>query len=332
MIRDVQHHVETCEQCQISKARNGEGHRVPLATVEPEYAWDILAMDVLQVPTSYQGNSYILVVMDYMTKWVEAFPLKEHTAEQVASCLLQVFTRFGVPRRLLSDNGPEFEGRLINALSRQLGIEKLHTTTYHPEGDGMVERMNRTIMQLLRTYIEDEGDWERWLPLVLYAYRTTVQRSTGLTPFEFMFGRDTPSLTLPTLDGSDKLDLRTYSDMKQRLGIYEEYAKDAMSESEAQRAVEYEKKYHKWIQSLRDELKLYQRGSPVLIRDRNHRKLKNPWTKGYSIVMVNPDRYVQVKSDRTGETTWRHLDNVKLLKTRNDVVGVVSFSGGGEMW
>ena len=72
-------------------------------------------------------------------------------------------------------------------------MKKSHTTPYHPEGDGMVERFNRSLLQLLRTYVEKREEWEKYLPLALFAYRTAVHSSTGVTPFMLMYGREPSS-------------------------------------------------------------------------------------------------------------------------------------------
>ena len=79
------------------------------------------------------------------------------------------------------------------------GVTKTRTTAYHPAGDGLVERFNRSLLQMLRAFV-NQGDWEQYLPLVLYAYRTAVHSSTGVSPFELMFGRcaHKPSLTTKT--------------------------------------------------------------------------------------------------------------------------------------
>ena len=94
---------------------------------------------------------------------------------------------------LHSDQGRNFESTLFHQVLEAFGIHKCRTTAYHPQGDGMVERFNRSLLQLLRCYVDTEDDWERCLPLVLYAYRTAQHSSTGVSPFQLMFGRSPQS-------------------------------------------------------------------------------------------------------------------------------------------
>ena len=90
---------------------------------------------------------------------------------------------------LHSDQGQNFESLLLRETLKAFGAKKSHTTAYHPQGDGLVERFNRSLLQMLRSYVETKEEWEKHLPLILYAYRTAIHSSTGFTPFELMYGR-----------------------------------------------------------------------------------------------------------------------------------------------
>ena len=150
---------------------------------------------------SHQGKQYMLVVQDYFTKWPLAIPLSDQRADTIVRILKdQVFTLMGPPQRLHSDQGKSFESHILSELCRAFGVTKSHTTPYHPMGDGLVERMNRSILNLLRGLVEKEGDWEEHLQLLLYVYRTTKHATTGLSPYEILFGSNPPPLHLPTRD------------------------------------------------------------------------------------------------------------------------------------
>ena len=96
----------------------------------------------------------------------------------------------GLPDIVHSDQGQNFESTVLKQTLDAFGILKSHTTAYHPQGDGLVERFNRSLLQLLRVYIDKHSDWEQHLPLALYAYRTAIHSSTGVSPHMLMFGRE----------------------------------------------------------------------------------------------------------------------------------------------
>ena len=148
----------------------------------------MIAVDILEVPLSTNNNRYLLVVQDYFTKWDEAIPLQDQTAAPIARQLTKLFATYGQPEILHSDQGRNFESTVLAQTLEAFGVKKSRTTAYNPQGDGMVERFNRSLLQLLRAYVDKENDWEQYLPLVLYAYRTSVHTSTECSPFLLMFG------------------------------------------------------------------------------------------------------------------------------------------------
>ena len=129
----------------------------------------MVAVDILQVPLSYHNNRYLLVIQDYFTKWAEAIPLLDQTADRITKELTKVFTTFGVPDILHSDHGRNFESAILHQTLDVFGVMKSRTMAYHTQGDCMLERFNHSLLQMLRAYVQEEADWERFLPLVLYA-------------------------------------------------------------------------------------------------------------------------------------------------------------------
>jgi transposase InsO family protein len=151
------------------------------------------------------GNLYVMVVMDYFTKWAEMIPIPDHTAETCArELVMRVFCRLGLPRELHSDQGRDFLSDLFSGVCKLLHIRRTRTTPWHPQSDGMVERLNRTLAAMLRQYTsENQEDWDEWLPLCNLAYNGSRHSSTMYTPYFLMFGRDLRvplELVLPTPD------------------------------------------------------------------------------------------------------------------------------------
>ena len=141
--------------------------------------WEMITVDVLEVPLSYQSNRYLLVIQDYFTKWVEAIPMPDQTAVRITNELTKVFSTLGLPNIVHSDQDHNFESLTLKQTLEVFGIEKSRTTAYHPQGDGLVQWFNRSLLQMLRLFVDSEPHWERYLPLVLYAYRAAKHTSTG---------------------------------------------------------------------------------------------------------------------------------------------------------
>ena len=154
-------------------------------------------MDLLDMSiTTARENSYVLVMVDCFSRWTEACPLPDKTAHSVADAFFtQVVCRFGMPIVIHSDQGREFENKIMQELCILCGSHKTRTTPYQPESDGMVERFNRTLLMMLAMFAgKNRDDWDDLLPAVMMAYRSSVHESTGFSPYRLMFGEE---CTLP---------------------------------------------------------------------------------------------------------------------------------------
>ena len=167
-MKDVEDWCRTCLVCQRRKHPPSK-NVAPLQSINTgQGPFEQVALDIVKLPRTSRGNQYALVVEDYFSKWVEAFPLSRTVAPSVAQCIVNGWiARFGCPYTILSDQGSEFESELFKCVNETLEIHKLRTTTYHPRTDGMVERSNRTLIDVLSKYANTEPDWDLRLPLVL---------------------------------------------------------------------------------------------------------------------------------------------------------------------
>jgi transposase InsO family protein len=143
-------------------------------------------------PKSRRGHVCILILVDHFTKWAEALPIRNHTAETVARVLLDhIFSRFDMPVRCLSDQRAEFESVLFTQLCQLMGINKLRTTPYKPSTNAVVERFHRTLNSMLAKVVSDnQRDWCEHLPSVMAAYRASAHESTQFSPNRLMFGHE----------------------------------------------------------------------------------------------------------------------------------------------
>ena len=192
---DVQTYIKSCTVCIARKSPCPR--KVPMGNVAVGHRWERVAMDLLDMSiTTSRGNRYVLVIVDCFTRWTEAFPLPDKTAQSVADAFFnQVVCRFGMPAVIHSDQGREFENKISQELCLIGGSHKTRTAPYHPESDGMVERFNRTLLMMLAMFAgKNRDDWDDLLPAVMMAYRSSVHESTGYSPYRLMFGEE---CTLP---------------------------------------------------------------------------------------------------------------------------------------
>ena len=132
-----------------------------------------IAMDILDTrKLTSRKFQYVLVISDYFTKYTDAFPLRRHTAPVIADMIMRRWIAYhGIPKTLHSDQGTEFEGKLIKCLSNMLGFAKIRTALYRPQSDGQVERFNRSLLNMLSAFVSERGnDWDEHLPYVMMAY------------------------------------------------------------------------------------------------------------------------------------------------------------------
>jgi len=189
---DVRLFVKNCSDCaQYHRGKPPKQTMLsPMTAGEP---WETLSIDITGPhPRSVTGKIYILTAIDHFSKWAEAIALPNHTATTVARALLvNVFSKFGMPMRVLSDQGTEFESDLFQELCRCLEISKIRTSPYRPSTNGAVERFHRTLNTMLAKVVRDDHrDWCLQLQPVLAAYRNSVHESTGYTPNFLFLGRE----------------------------------------------------------------------------------------------------------------------------------------------
>lgn len=203
MGQDIKKFVNSCVVC----ARFAYGPRRPQAPLKlyspVAKPLDRIFMDVVHFRPSACSNTCALVIVDQLTRWAEAYPMKNEKAELIAKIYLtQFILRYGVPREVVTDQGANFLSDLMEALYRLTGSKKLRTTAYHPQSNGVVERFNSTLRTLLKKNMAlHQRDWDEWVPWALFTYRTSLHSSLQDTPFFMFLGRDAylhEDLYLPT--------------------------------------------------------------------------------------------------------------------------------------
>ena len=151
-----------CVQCQKRK-NPSKKHRAMMKPHIVGIPFERVALDIMgPLPKSHQGNRYILIITGYFTRWLEAFPIPDQEACTIADVLVKGFiSRYGVSQQIHSDQGVQFESKVFQNLCTELGIDKTRTTPYHPQSDGLVERFNRTLAEMLSKVVDnDHRNWD----------------------------------------------------------------------------------------------------------------------------------------------------------------------------
>ncbi len=188
---DIEAHVSKC----IESAQHKGTVPRPATILQyppPNRPWDMVSIDLLQFPTSYEGCKYLLVCVDHLSLYVVLAPLKDKTAKSVAHALItHLFCPYSASRVLLSDNGAEFRNTLLEEISQQFGVKLCLIVTYHPASNGLVQRASRKILEVLRLVVGELLEtWEDFHPQVAASINSGVCASTGQSPHFILFGVD----------------------------------------------------------------------------------------------------------------------------------------------
>ena len=161
---------------------------VNISTTQP---MELVCIDFLSLEKSKGGEEHILMITDHFTRYAQGFPTRNQLVKTTARVLSDQFiVHYGFPALIHSDQGRNFESAVIKELCSIAGVQKSRTTPYHPMGNGMVERFNQTLLNMLGTLQDDQKqDWKSYVAPLVYAYNSTKHDSTGYSPFFLMFGR-----------------------------------------------------------------------------------------------------------------------------------------------
>ena len=312
-------YIEGCQICQ----RKDRGRKIlaPLGDMpQPMGAWHTVAVDVLgPLPQTRKGNKYVIVITDYLTRFVLAVATRDQTAETTADTLMRKFLEYGLPERLITDNGPNFRSRVLAQMCKILRTAHTFTTPYHPQFDGLCERFNRTVASMLRGFVADhQRDWDLHLPYLLHAYRAAPQESTKESPFFLMFGRPSRApLDLylrPANPGYPEAPSEVIRAKPE--AVVRMHAAFQAVQGQLRDARDNQKRNHDRISKERH----FEVGDEVLLLDERvgegrTKKLHVPWKPGYRVVeVIGPWNYRIEHPSRRGNVLRVHINRLKAHK------------------
>ena len=296
MYQDINNYTHNCPQCAIATGV-GRKQLPPMKSIPVDHPFQIVGIDIMELPLTNNGNKYVIVFQDLFTKWPMVYAVPDQKATRLAKLLVEeIVPMFGVPEALLSDRGTNLMSFLMQDVCKLLGIQKLNTTAHHPQCNGMVERFNRTLKTMLRKHVSKFGmQWDMYLSGILYAYRNTPHSSTGEKPSFLLFGFDcrhpTEAATLPP-KSPNVTEITDYrEELVLNLSSARALAAKAISKAQKNQKAHYDR--HTTISKLRV-------GDWILIyfpqdETGKHRKLSRPWHGPYRIISRNDPDVTAVK-------------------------------------
>jgi len=316
MKKNIKEWCKKCSVCTPVKGNFPKG-RPPLNQEPVGDRMERIAIDIIgPLMETKNNNKYILVIGDYFTKFVESFAIPNHEAITVADKLMtEWISRYGIPNYIHTDQGREFESKLIAELCQLLKCKKSRTTPYRPQSDGFIERMNRTIVALLTmTVNENRNDWDDYLPYIMMAYRATVQSSTGVTPNKMMFGVESNmpiDLMYNTPDKKTPLCSSHYVMWLSRtIAITHELARESLKAAAIRQKRGYDKNVH--LNKFQIDQKVWRWYPPS-----GNLKLGKKWIGPYTVTRKINDLRYEIKATNN-QTYIVHVEHLQQFETNEN--------------
>ena len=294
--QDIRRYVKSCHQCQRFAPRH---HTVPV-TIGPSVVVGVpfqkVAVDIVgPLPLTKKKNRFLLTLVDACTMWCEAIPLPSIDSKKVADALISIFTRVGFPDQIKTDNGSQFTGRLMQEVFGLLQVHHIRTPPYHPASNGQVERLNGTLMAMLRKVADEKPEaWDTYIPAALFAYRETPHSSTGYTPSTLLFGRPLSgplealrkSWTDAKVDDTPKEATKYVTDLQEKLKTTWATASEALKKARNKQAKHFNRHAKDRELLVGDQV--------LLLLQSGTNKLNVAWQGPYPVIAKSPEPSIRL--------------------------------------
>ena len=316
LAQDVKNYCDSCIDCQTRKTSRKT--KLPMQGILTFRPFEIVGTDFMgPFKQTKSGNKYIMIITDYFTKWTEAYAVPSCDAKTTARAFIDGWcTRYGPPEKLLSDQGANYMSHLVDEVLNLTSTTHLRTAAYHPQTNGQSERTNQVLKTQLSMYVGEKGtDWDEYLQLVMFAYRTAEHTSTKFTPYEALFGRQAVLFQDVSLQ-----------DLKQQWGDISEYVKDLAGVLERNTKVirenlshaqEMTKKYY----DRNVKVTKFEVGDFVLLRKPPNLKsqaadykLQHKYEGPFRVLEVKSDHVYKILNELTGKVQNVNVSRLKLFR------------------
>ncbi|KAK8919010.1 hypothetical protein KSP39_PZI021786 [Platanthera zijinensis] len=329
LFKDAHNFAKCCDACQRI-GNIGQRDSMPLHNTLEIEIFDMWGIDFMGPFVNSNGNLYILVAVDYVSKWIEAVATKNNDAQTVLKFLKNIFNRFGIPRAIISDGGSHFCNWQFKSLLKKYGVNHKIALAYHPQINGLAEVSNREIKTILEKTVNiNRKDWAHKLNDALWAYRTAYKTPLGLTPYKLIYGkacRLPVELEHKAYWAVKKLNFDFQNAGRQRffqLNELEEIRMNAYDNSEI-----YKERTKRWHDS-KLRKKDFKPGQMVLLYNSRLRlfpgKLKSRWSGPFLIKEVHPYGAVTIYNEVSGSEFKVNGQRLKIYMSNNEDLQKSSF-------
>ncbi|EYB94484.1 hypothetical protein Y032_0171g324 [Ancylostoma ceylanicum] len=318
MRRDIILWTEECRDC---FCHNGRHDMVPplkpIVTTKP---FELVGVDILEMGPTTEGNRYILAVVDQFSKFAGAYAIPSKSASTVARVFFERWVADGgrQPKCILSDQGGEFDNKLMNELRALMGIEHVFTKGYNPRENGLTERFNETLILMLRKKVRVPTEWDKILPACVFAYNTTVHQSTGESPFFLLHGFDAhvPWDLAEREVSMYAVDMDSYlQELTIGTQIAREYAQEVNSKMRDRMKTAYDREKRICVDPPKVGDRVYMKIPGEKQSSRNP-KLVNPWEGPYRVIETSENSALVTLINQNKEPVRVPFDVLRKLPQR----------------
>lgn len=324
---DVKKYCESCKECQLRRPVTYRD-RIPIRPlVRPETPFEVWSVDCIGPlePPSGRGHKFVICAIDLCTRWAEAIPVRDISAKTTCNVLMKIFAQTGFPKIICSDQGTNFTSKLTAAFEELLGISPRFSTPGHPESMGSIERWNRTLKNMLNKNIQQHGrNWDIHLPYLLFAYREVPHTTTGVSPFQMVYGR-VPAGPLSLLKEVWAGTRKIPTDVSRPVEKYLQELEDNLRKAHeiAREHAEIAQEDYTMRYNLRAKEKFFNVGDQVLVLiPSSTHKLLSTWIGPVTVVELTRPHSVKVEME-DGSLRELHVNKIRPFIARTNHVGII---------
>ena len=305
MKSDISNYVKSCEICAKKKLVRVKTRLSMKITTTPIKGFQFVELDIVgPLPETVAGNKFLLTIQCNLTKYSDAIPLCDTTAEMIATAFTHEFIcRFGCPEAIRTDQGSNLIGRVLSTVARLFKIRRYNSTAYHPQTQGSLERSHHSLIQYLKMFINEHSDWDTWVKPAMFSYNTSIHTAHQFSPHELIFGY---KARIPSEFSADRIE-RSFNDyvdeLVQKLRCTQAEARERLIEAKNKSKRYYDRKLNVVDFKVGDRV--------YLLKDKKKNKLDDEYSGIHEMIELTGDKNAKIRMNG-GDVKIVHLDKLKL--------------------